>query len=134
MVVLKRIFMKTFSLFLFSLLLLGCSSTSDMYLSQTPVEVTDENISDYWVQTNERFRFNLPIQRAIGKNEDGYVKLRFLIDSNGNTFNPEVVESTPAGMWDYAGVKALSKQHFVPAESNRSKVPVYLTQTIYFKG
>ena len=126
--------MKTLSLFLFSLLLLGCSSTSDMYLSQTPVEVTDENISDYWVQTNERFRFNLPIQRAIGKNEDGYVKLRFLIDSNGNTFNPEVVESTPEGMWDYAGVKALSKQNFVPAETNRSKVQVYLTQTIYFDG
>ena len=126
--------MKTLSLFLFSLLLLGCSSTSDMYLSQTPVEVTDENISDYWVQTYERFRFNLPIQRAIGKNEDGYVKLRFLIDSNGNTFNPEVVESTPEGMWDYAGVKALSKQNFVPAETNRSKVPVYLTQTIYFDG
>lgn len=126
--------MKTLLLFLFSLLLLGCSSTSDMFLSQTPVEVTEKNFSDYWVQTNERFRFSLPIQRAIGKNEDGYVKLRFLIDSNGNTFNPEVVESTPEGMWDYAGVKALSKQNFVPAESNRSKVPVYLTQTIYFKG
>ncbi len=126
--------MKTLAPLLLSLLLLGCSSTSDMYLSQTPVEVTDENISDYWVQTNERFKFNLPIQRAIGKNENGHVTLRFLIDSNGNTFNPEVIESMPAGMWDYAGVKALSKQEFVPADTNRLKMPVYYTQTIYFKG
>ena len=126
--------MKTLSLLLFSLVLLGCSSTSDMYLNQTPVEVTNETISDYWVQTNNKFRFKLPIQRAIGKNEDGHATLRFLIDSNGNTFNPEIIESAPEGMWDYAGVKALSKQNFVPAETNSSNAPVYFTQTIYFKG
>lgn len=116
-----------------SFLFFGCASKPELTLNQQPIEVTDENINEYWIQKNETFSFNLPLNRAPRKGEEGHVKLRFLIDSNGNTFNPEIIESVPEGVWDYAGVQALSKQEFVPAESNSSNIPVYYTQEIFFK-
>lgn len=125
--------MKILSILFISVLLLGCATTQKAVLNQKPVEVTKDNIDDYWVQKNKTFSFNLPLKRAPKKLEEGHVTFRFLIDSNGNTFDPEIIESVPEGAWDYAGVKALSKQDFVPAKSNSLKVPVYYTQTIFFK-
>lgn len=125
--------MKILSMFFFAILLSGCASNPEIVLNQKPVEVTNQNIADYWEQKNKSFSFQLPLKRAPKKDEEGHVTLRFLIDSNGNTSNPEIVESVPEGAWDYAGVKALSKQEFVPAKSNTQNVPVYYTQTIFFK-
>ncbi|WP_394193364.1 energy transducer TonB [Pseudoalteromonas atlantica] len=125
--------MKTLSLIFFSILVLGCTSTPEVVLNQEPVEVTNDNVRQYWVLKNKSFSFNLPLKRAPKKLEEGHVTLRFLIDSNGNTFDPEIIESVPAGIWDYAGVKAMSKQDFIPAKSNTLGVPVYFTQTIFFK-
>jgi TonB family protein len=114
-------------------LLLGCSSIPELYLSDKPIEVTNPTVSDYWVRQNEEFSFRLPINRAPKKNESGYVVVRYLIDSNGNTFNPEIIESVPKGMWDYAGVKAITKQDFAPSKTNTSNTPVYYSQKILFK-
>lgn len=125
--------MKKLSIILFSILALGCTSTTEKVLLQNPVEVTKDNIEEYWVHKNKSFSFHLPLRRAPKKNEEGHVTLRYLIDSNGNTFDPEILESVPDGVWDYAGVKALAKQDFVPAKSNALKVPVYYTQTILFR-
>jgi TonB family protein len=125
--------MKTLSLIFFSILVLGCTSTPEVVLNQTPVEVTNDNVGQYWVLKNTKFSVNLPLRRAPKKLEEGHVTLRFLIDSNGNTFDPEIIESVPAGIWDNAGVKAMSKQDFIPAKSNTLSVPVYFTQTIFFK-
>ena len=125
--------MKILSILFISVLLLGCATTQKAVLNQKPVEVTKDNIDDYWVQKNKTFSFNLPLKRAPKNLEEGHVTFRFLIDSNGNTFDPEIIESVPEGAWDYAGVKALSKQDFVPEKSNSLKVPVYYTQTIFFK-
>ena len=125
--------MKTLLLIFFSILVLGCTSTPEVALNQKPVEVTNDNVGKYWVLKNKKFSVNLPLRRAPEKLEEGHVTLRFLIDSNGNTFDPEIIESVPEGIWDYAGVKAMSKQDFIPAESNTQNIPVYFTQTIFFK-
>jgi len=125
--------MRFIYLVIVSFLFFGCASKPELTLNQQPIEVTNENISEYWIQKNNTFSFNLPLSRAPRKSVEGYVKLRFLIDSNGNTFNAEIIESVPDGFWDYAAVLALSKQEFVPAESNSSNIPVYYTQEIFFK-
>lgn len=125
--------MKTLLLIFFSILVLGCTSTPEVALNQKPVEVTNDNVGKYWVLKNKKFSVNLPLRRAPKKLEEGHVTLRFLIDSNGNTFDPEIIESVPEGLWDNAGVEAMSKQDFIPAESNTQNIPVYFTQTIFFK-
>ncbi len=125
--------MKILSIVFIPVLLLGCATTEKAVLSQKPVEVTKENIDEYWVQKNKNYSFSILSTRVPKKPEKGHVTVRFLIDSNGNIFAPEIIESVPEGAWDFAGVKAVSKQDFVPAKSNSLKVPVYYTQTIFFK-
>lgn len=125
--------MKFINLIFLSGLLLGCTSSPEVYLAEQPIEVTNKSVGEYWEQKNETFSFSLPSIRAPKKKEKGYVKVRYLIDSNGNTFNPEIIESVPEGFWDYAGVKAITKQEFIPSEPNKSNKPVYYTQTIQFE-
>jgi hypothetical protein len=114
-------------------LMLGCSSTPELYLLDEPIEVTNQTVNDHWIQKNEKFSFRIPINRTPKKNESGYVIVRYLIDSNGNTFNPEIIESVPEGLWDFAGVKAITKQDFVPSKTNTSNTPVYYSQKILFE-
>jgi outer membrane biosynthesis protein TonB len=113
--------------------MLGCSSTPELYLLDEPIEVTNQTVNDHWIQKNEKFSFRIPINRTPKKNESGYVIVRYLIDSNGNTFNPEIIESVPEGLWDFAGVKAITKQDFVPSKTNTSNTPVYYSQKILFE-
>ena len=126
--------MKVISIVLLSILTFGCATSPEVLLNQTPVEVTKENINEYWENKNKTFSFKLPLKATPKSMNDGFVTFRFLIDSNGNSFNPEIIESKPEGAWDYAGVKALSKQAFIPAKSNTERVPVYYTQTIFFNS
>ncbi|MBO1255390.1 energy transducer TonB [Alteromonas sp. 5E99-2] len=119
--------------FFFSILILGCTSTQKIVLNQNPIEVSKDTIDEYWVLKNDKFSFPLS-SKQISKNlEDGYVTLQYVIDSNGNTFNPEIIKSVPEAAWGLASVKAVSKQKFIPAKSNIQKVPENYTQTIFFK-
>ena len=62
----------------------------------------------------------------------GYVQINYLIDSNGEIFNPTIVDSSPKGEWDLIALKALSKVEYVPSEFNSSNIPVYVTSEFKF--
>jgi len=121
--------MKEFIVTILVVLLLGCSSAPK--LTSQPVEVSIENLSEFWLPKNDTFSFD---SESVDPNRPkGYVKIRHLIDSNGMVFKPEVVESVPLGVWDDQGLKAVQEMAFVPSDSNAAKTPVYVVREVHFK-
>ncbi|WP_394129489.1 energy transducer TonB [Shewanella maritima] len=111
-------------------MLSGCSSTPEQYLTEEPVIVDQINLSNYWVRKAEEFSFDTGALKP--PKTSGIVKVKYLIDSNGEIFNPTVVESMPQGAWDKFALKALENIHYIPSESNASKTPVYVITEFSF--
>ncbi len=124
--------MKLFLATLLGLILLtGCTATPQIYLSQEPVAIENSELRQYWVEEHGTFTMSFP---GANQPKPGMVKISYVIDSNGNIFNPEIVESTPAGMWDRGALAALKNMRYRPAEQNPSKIPVRVTTEFEFKG
>ena len=114
-------------LFLGLLVLGGCKSTPEQYLTEPAITVELFNLQNYWVPKTKTFSFK-PRTFKQPKNS-GAVKVKYLIDSNGEIFNPIVVESLPKGSWDKHALGAVSKFKYMPSKANSSKTPVYVTMT-----
>ncbi len=108
--------------------IVGCMSVPN--LASQPKEIAENELLNYWEMKEETFSVNSAI--SYKGRPDGYVKVRYLIDSNGIVHEPEVVESEPEGVWDAAGLKAAKKMEFVPASGNADRMPVYVTTLINF--
>lgn len=113
--------------------LVSCASTPELFLSEDPIEINNvDTLEQFWVLENKSYRFNIQPSRLPEKGVNGYVKIKFLIDSNGNIFDPKIIESVPEGAFDYSALKALSKQKYRKSASNANGRPVYVTQEIKF--
>ena len=90
-------------------LLGGCASPSPtVKLNQPPLEVTMAELGKYWVQDGEVPPFE-PVGGAPAKLPvKGYVEIRYLIDSNGNLFSPEILASEPPGVLDLIALSGLA--------------------------
>ena len=108
--------------------LFSCASTPE--LSTEAIEVSPEIMGQYWEMKSNSFSFSSPID--VAKRPKGFVKVRYLIDSNGKVFNPEIVESVPEGIWDDQGLKAVKQMEYKPTETNSNKKPVYVTTQFHF--
>ena len=118
-----------------ALMLGGCASPSPtVKLNQPPREVSEEELCLYWVQEGEVTQFNLPLNRPMKAPVEGFVDIRYLIDSNGNLFSPEILAAEPAGMLDLAALTALSKMRYRVAEQNPEAIPVQVVQRFRLKG
>ncbi|MFM5817438.1 energy transducer TonB [Aeromonas sanarellii] len=106
-----------------SLALLGGCASPTAKLNQLPVDVTWEELPEYWVLVGDIGTFNpvggLPEKRPV----KGYVTLRYLIDSNGTLFSPEVLESHPPGVLDLIAISGLAKMRYRPSEQNLQAIP-----------
>ncbi len=130
--------MRFFSILSIALLAVsGCASKQEVkqevYLTQSPIKIEIHELGDYWIQLSEGIRFGFKPNTKLPK-KDGYVRINYLIDSNGEIFNPSILESSPEGAWDLFALKALSKLEYVPAESNTLKIPVYVTSEFKFQS
>ena len=118
-----------------TLMLGGCASPSPtVKLNQPPREVSEEALCLYWVQEGEVTQFNLPLKRPMKAPVEGVVDIRYLIDSNGNLFSPEILAAEPAGMLELAALTALSKMRYRVAEQNPEAIPVQVVQRFRLKG
>ena len=118
-----------------ALMLGGCASPSPtVKLNQPPREVSEEALCLYWVQEGEVTQFNLPLNRPMKAPGEGFVDIRYLIDSNGNLFSPEILAAEPAGMLELAALTALSKMRYRVAEQNPEAIPVQVVQRFRLKG
>jgi TonB family protein len=112
------------------LLLSGCKSTPEQYLTESPITVEQSDLPKYWVQEAKKFSFNTNTLKP--PKTSGFVKVKYLVDSNGEIFNPTVVESSPNGAWDKFALRALRNIHYVPSKANSSNAPVYVTTEFKF--
>ena len=118
-----------------ALMLGGCASPSPtVKLNQPPREVSEEALCLYWVQEGEVTQFNLRLKRPMKAPVEGFVDIRYLIDSNGNLFSPEILAAEPAGMLELAALTALSKMRYRVAEQNPEAIPVQVVQRFRLKG
>ena len=62
--------------------------------------------------------------RAIRLGIEGSVKLEFDVDTDGSVLDPYVVESSPAGVFDRASIKAVRKFLYQPPTYNGTSVKV----------
>ena len=117
--------MRVKGLFLWAALALlgGCASPTAK-LNQPPVDVTWEMLPEYWVLVGDAISFNpvggLPAKRPV----KGYVTLRYLIDSNGDLFSPEVLSSEPPGVLDLIAISGLAQVRYRVSEQNPQAIPV----------
>lgn len=114
------------------LVLSGCKSTPERYLTQDPITIGQSEFQNYWVPETNKFNFNSSLLKR--PKVSGFVKVKYLVDSNGEVFNPTIVESLPAGAWDKFALKALTNVHYVPAKTNSSYKPVYITTKFAFEA
>ena len=118
---------------LFIAVLSGCVTTPKVYLVGDPIEVSKEDLGKYWSINNDTFSFAAHSLKSV-QPKNGYVKVRYLIDSNGNVFEPLVVESVPEGLWDNIGIRAAKMIKYEASESNKLNTPVYYTNEMIFKS
>ena len=63
-------------------------------------------------------------RRAIRLGVEGSVRLEFDVDTDGSVLDPYVVESSPAGVFDRAAIKAVRKFLYEPRTYNGTSVKV----------
>jgi len=106
-----------------ALALLGGCASPTAKLNQPPVDIVWEELPRYWVQVEQIRDFNpvggLPKERPV----KGYVTLRYLIDSNGELFSPEVLASEPPGVLDLIAISGLAQLRYRPSEQNPQAIP-----------
>lgn len=62
--------------------------------------------------------------KALNKEVEGWVQVKFSIDVKGIPINTEVVSAEPVGMFENAALKALAKWRFSPARNEETSLPV----------
>ena len=122
--------MKKLIVAFFVFLVVAC--TARPHLSTQAIEIKRQDLPQYWQMNFESFTFRSPMTNA--NLPKGYVKVRFLIDSNGKTFNPEIVESVPVGVWDNQGLRAVKQLEYSPSKTNIARTPVYVTIKFDFES
>ncbi|MFK7958731.1 MAG: energy transducer TonB [Lysobacterales bacterium] len=126
--------MKIITTFFLMLLVAACARTPvEPFLSDDVHVIGYEQLPEYWLLENKKvsFRTRWPDDQQP---PCGMITLSYIIDSNGNVFNAQVIRSEPKGYFDWPGVKSLALRRFSPAPSNARRLPVKVTQDIQFKN
>lgn len=83
----------------------------------------------------KRTRFVPPVypRQALEDEIEGTVRVRITVDTDGRVKSAEVVESTPAGVFDAATLAAVKRWRFKPAEVNGHAVEASTLQSLVFR-
>jgi TonB family protein len=83
----------------------------------------------------KRTRFVPPVypRQALEDGIEGTVRVRINVDTDGRVKSAEVIESTPAGVFDAATLAAVKRWRFKPAEVNGRAVEASTLQSLVFK-
>jgi TonB family protein len=105
----------------FELKQLALLQNADNVLNEQPQRIPDIQIEGF-----------LPIEmvtpeypaKALQKGIEGWVRVEFTIDANGNIQNPIIVDSSPSRIFDRAVLAALKKSRYRPQLLNGEPVVV----------
>jgi len=83
----------------------------------------------------KRTRFVPPVypRQALEDEIEGTVRVRITVDTDGRVKSAEVIESTPAGVFDAATLAAVKRWRFKPAEVNGHAVEASTLQSLVFR-
>lgn len=106
---------------------LGACATkgSAPYLTSEPLAKPD-SVSNYWVSTNNEqpLKYLTYEQKESCTEQNIIVKAKYLIDSNGDVFNVEIIEANTDAALQRLVEKSLQKRDFQPSKSNIALQPV----------
>ena len=116
----------------FCALLQGCDVQQNKQQSlSSPIEVTQDNLAEYWLSKNTSDVFNMQGQKM--PKVAGTVKLKYLINDLGQVSNVSVVESMPAGAWDKFAVQAIEQRSYKATAKNSNNNAVYTVVELSFE-
>ncbi|WP_440992989.1 TonB family protein [Cysteiniphilum litorale] len=69
---------------------------------------------------------------AIKNNEEGKVKVKAIINAQGQVANVKIIQSSGFGVLDQAAIAWFKKLHFKPAQSGKTPVTASVVQVISF--
>jgi TonB family protein len=116
------------ALILASLSLTGCASSknNEVVKYSSRCEITSINSEENSKQpTHERLLSTTPPKypvKAIKKRIEGYVKLEFDISERGEPININVIESSPAKVFDQAAINSFKNWRYEAIASTCNKV------------
>lgn len=117
-----------------TLCMIACSSTpEEPVLNTKAVLINEKDLAKYWIAERERQRLHTTkAQNHILKQTDVFVIVSYLIDSNGNVYNVDIIDSNQKGHFDDLVHRSLKRKHFSPAKSNSNRTPVFVTAMMNF--
>jgi len=92
----------------------------------------NERAGEYW-ETKFAWGRYRPTMVPSDREPCWFAKIDFIIDSNGNVFNPEIVEIRPDERFARDALRMLAMNEYTPAETNPDRVPVHSTVTLEIK-
>lgn len=119
----------------FTFVLIACTSSSEPHLTQEPVKVNQENISDYWISKND-IQFEMRPSNAqlnLMKNKKVEVIARYIVDSNGDVFDVQILESNVDVSFANLVEYALDNREFEVAENNVDRQPIIATSSFVYE-
>ncbi|NOQ16990.1 MAG: TonB family protein [Methyloprofundus sp.] len=109
----------------------GLDDLDNGLLGKTGNSVMTEDLVDVAPKPKSRGAFKYPAS-AKKKGIKGYVVLSILIDEYGRVDEVQVLESSPAGVFDDAAIQGINSWRFEPAKYEGKKVKVWAKQKIRF--
>ena len=120
-------------------LLAGCQSTSSAdrakpYFASDIQVIEQEQLKDYWTDRNQGKKFTveglqLPVAVKNGKELKAVISYRYLIDSNGKVFNPEILSLEGDKALEALVYHFLNNVDYVAADANPNRLPVQVIVT-----
>ena len=108
----------------------GCTFGSSNFNGPV-LDIDGDLLGRYWLVRQSESTFEAPPAQRQDCG-DGYVLLRYVIDSRGELYEAEILESEPEGCYEDASIVLLQTWSFLPTPFNERRTPVRVTQRIPF--
>lgn len=111
--------------------LLTACQTTDNHFNGPIIDIGGDLLGRYWLVRQSESSFDAPPAQRDDCGE-GFVLLRYVIDSHGHVFEADVLQSEPEGCYEDAAITLLQTWSFLPTAFNKRGSPVRVTQRIPF--
>lgn len=125
---------KLYSTLLFSVFLAACATKGSMPHLTTEPLTSPDSVSTYWVSTKnvQPTRYLTKEQKALLSGQTVTIKAKYLIDSNGDVFNVQILEANTDVEFLALVEKSLQNRDFQPSESNTALQPIIVMSKVEF--
>ena len=109
-----------------SIFIAGCSASQpgpEPFYASPVIAVASGDTERYWVPETTRFTFKTRHFPSASQ-PCSVVEVEYTIDSNGNTFDRQVLDAWPSAKFAEDSIRLISRQRYLPAEGNSDRTPI----------